>query len=179
MWGNPVLFEALGVSWTAAKCLFIGAGLSAILGAIGFVWYGRHIGVRAQPLGSDEAAMVASFPAQGTDIVVPIAMGPARGVSYGFSWNINTFRDAARRGDRVGFWLLPTTITFWCLAFQFLFTGIGCLITEPGKGLIATLACGAFIALMLFINWFMPWAALHTKIDLPQSAAPAPSAPRR
>jgi|SRR4051812_1202079 hypothetical protein len=166
MWGNPVLFEALGVSWTAAKCLFIAGGVSVVLGAVCFLWYARHIGTRAQPLSSDEAAMVASFPVQGMDTIDPIALGPARGVRYGFSWNINTFRDAARRGDRVGFWLIPSMITFWVLAFQLVLTGSACLITEPGKGAQVTLFCGAFNALVLSINWFMPWAALHTKIDL-------------
>jgi hypothetical protein len=85
----------------------------------------------------------------------------ATGVGIEASIDIPGFRAAARQGDWLKFWLWPVCFTTWCLGIWAVIFGAAVALRAPEVGVVISV----FVVLMLFVCWFMPFAALYTKID--------------
>ena len=170
---NHVVLEKLGISWTLAMCLLVGAavlcGLSAMLFAILF----KHTKASVRRLSKDEAAMVALY-ARTAEIQpgpVPVIVGAhgMTGAAAELKIDIDSLRNAARRGDWMTFWIWPIMLTGFV-------SGVGAALAAglvaagEGQGFLMILLLG-FVGLFVSFVWFMPWAAVYTKIDLGTAGA--------
>lgn len=171
---NPVLFRWLDINWTLNKCLIVsGVFLILVAGCIFIVLF-RHVKGKVERMSKEEigdsmfnAAKLSSEPR--TKV---LWVGPAVGVKAEISCNIDTLRQAARRGDRLTFWLWPCLLSCWSLGIWSVLMGIAPLRRDPLLAILITL----IPAFILFVAWFMPWAAIYTQIDLNASLQPpAPS----
>lgn len=169
MFKNHVVLEKMGISWTLGMCMGIAAAVLLGISAILFVVLFRHTKARARRLSKEEAAMVALYGRTG-DIqpgpppTIIGAYGTA-GVAAELKIDIEGYREAARRGDWMTFWLFPIMGT--CFP-----TSIGLAIAAPfiawGDGeAFPVIMLLAFVGLFVGIVWFMPWAAIYTNIDRP------------
>ena len=159
MLDNPTLFQALGVSWTVAKCFGVAAVVLVLLSVLLFVILFKHTRGKVERLSPEEAGRVALYPAP-SNYVLPI-QSEGVGVGVELSCNIDTLRKAARRGDRLTFWGFPalgvcTSGFFWCLFMA---------LAVFGHSRLVAIIVSVFSGLLLFPFLFMPWAAIYTKID--------------
>ncbi len=160
MLDNPTLFHALGLSWTVAKCFGAAAVVLLLLNVLLFVILFKHTHGKAQRLSPEEAGRVALYPVPGND-VLPI-QSEGVGVGVELSFNIDTLRKAARRGDWLEFWGFPAGMAcgvgaFWC------FFMVPAVLTHSRLfAIIASVSCGP---LLFLLSIFMPWAAIYTNID--------------
>ena len=160
MLANPVLFSRFGVAWTLVKCCLVLGGVALILGGALFAILFKHTGAEARRLSAAEAGRVALYPATGS--MVPTISGKGVGVGVELSCSIDSLRKAAHRGDWLTFWLWPVLMTAWVGGCWLLFMAVALKTRFTPAVIAASVPC----ALILFVAWFMPWAALHTKIDL-------------
>ena len=104
----------------------------------------------------------------GADIQTTPLWGAAVGVKAELNCNIDSLRQAARRGDWLTFWLWPVILSCSSLGFWLAFMAFAFLRREPI--LVGSLTLVS--AFIVFVAWFMPWAATHTQIDLNASIQP-------
>ncbi|HEY4184574.1 MAG TPA: hypothetical protein VGP07_05860 [Polyangia bacterium] len=163
MFENVVVTQRFGVSWTMARCsAIVGAGLM-VLAALLFWALFKHSKGTVRRLAPEEAGRVALY-GRGAQAPGPeeVIKGVGVGAGVELNANIDGLRKAARRGDWTTFWLWPLLLSSACIGVWFMFTAILLAASAPGliEGVLSLL-----ILLMLFVAWFMPWAAVHTNID--------------
>jgi hypothetical protein len=159
-----VLFRWLGINWTLTKCLAV-AGVFLMLVAAGlFIILFKHVKGKVQRMSREETW---DFINHGNlmiphDYVGPTMLyaGPAVGVKVQLTANINTLRQAARRGDWLTFWLWPTMMSGWFIGGWLLCMSFG------RDDLVIVVVTTVPIVFLMFVAWFMPWAAIYTNIDL-------------
>ncbi len=154
---DRVLFSLGGQAWTLSLlCLVFGLAFLAIGSFLFTVLLVRH-GQRRKLTGR-EASHVA-FHDDDPGYAGRIE-GPARGVEVRMTFTIGDLRRAHQSGDRLVFWGVPATMT--TLPFGL------CLLSFWGALLMrdAVLLVGYLVLVPMFlIGCFMPWAALHTKLE--------------
>jgi hypothetical protein len=170
MFSNPILFPGPGLSWTLARCCVAAGLLLMLLGALLFLILFKHVRGKVERLSPEEAGELAANAAR-RDVVPTIRMKGV-GVSAQLSFNIDTLRQAARRGDWLTFWLAPGMFVVWfigvwlmCMAFA---------IAEGSRAMAVVVS--VFMTLLVLVPPFMSWAAIYTTIDM-DTDGPAGSAP--
>ncbi len=167
---NPILFRWLDINWTLNECLLVSAVFLVLLAAGLFIVLFRHVKGRVQRMSREETWDLLMNAAKArTDIrTSPVLQGPAVGLKAELKCNIDTLRRAARRGDWLTFWLWPIVLSGWSTGFWLLFMAV--VPREPFFIVLVTV----IPAFIVFVAWFMPWAAIYTNIDLDADAeAPA------
>jgi hypothetical protein len=146
-----------------------------LLAAVLFLVLFKHTKARGRRLSSEEAGAVALYPA--TTQLQELQTIRSKGVGYAvnLSCNIDSLRNAAKRGDWLTFWLWPALICTWCIggwlilmAFTGLFSG-----SRRAFGILGAVALSPIVLIALF----MPWAAIYTRIDLGADSSDEPSKP--
>jgi hypothetical protein len=154
---NQVLFRIGGESWTLAGVCLTLAGLlfvsSLALLLLLLARYGHK-----RRLAGREASQVA-FNA-GDRHEVGSIHGPAVGAEAQLSVSIGDLRRAHRSGDRLMFWGMPAMLMGWSAAF-----GLGSFALALWMGEWMPLLGLIVLVPMFLIAGFMPWAALHTKLE--------------
>jgi hypothetical protein len=148
--GNPVLFEAFGIACKAIPCLLVGGLTSLAVSTVAFMTLVRREGGKARRLGRAEVAAV---------LDADFLAGPSVGVEVSYTWNEDTLREAARRGDWLGFWLPPIAMTLFLggLVCFFLMAAV-----HTGDRWLAMWMM-AVPAFLLLVTWYMTFAALFKK----------------
>ena len=159
---NQVIAERFGVAWTLARICALSGGAFLVLAGLLFVILFKHVGGKVRRLSPTEAGYVSVYSAHRHYLPEPIE---SKGVGYGveLTANIDTLRKAARRGDWLTFWLWPALMSSACVGLWLLFMSM-CMALDVPR-FVAILAT-ATLAPIFLIAWFMPWAAIYTKIDL-------------
>jgi hypothetical protein len=176
MFKNPVLFHQFGISWTVVKTGLVAGTLLMVLAAVLFTALFKHVGAKTRKLTPSESQHVAFYPGE-MGIVEDVHGITWGGVAAELTWNIDTLRKAARRGDWFVFWVYPVMSSCWIIGFGLvLLTGMIAARFPLGMALVIGLC-----SLMLGVNWFMSWAAIYTKIDAGAEPDETPPAigPRR
>ncbi|HET7540673.1 MAG TPA: hypothetical protein VFK05_12400 [Polyangiaceae bacterium] len=160
--------QAFGISWSPALCFGVAAAGTFLVSAVSFAILFKHKKGAARRLSPEEAARVAySEPARADAVELEWATrSKAVGVEVQLDMNIDSLRNAARRGDWLTFWLSPLVFSSFFTAGLFFSLAVMLAFSAP---LSLLLIVAAFLALPVLIIWFMPWAALYTKIDLGKS----------
>lgn len=169
---SSFLFRWLGINWTLTKCLIVVGTFLVLLGAGLFIVLFKHVKGKAQRMGREEGwdfLMNAGLPRTDKNNIVLWA-GPAVGVKAELNCNIDTLRNAARRGDWLTFWLWPIMLSCWSIG---MFVLVGAVLPRKPIFIVLTALLPAF---MMFVAWFMPWAAIYTNIDL-NADGPSPAQP--
>jgi hypothetical protein len=158
---NPELFQALGISWTVAKCFAAAAVFLFLVSALLFTVLFKHTRGKVRRLSPEEAGRVARYAA------IPsseprLIDGKGVGAEAELSYNIDTLRKAAGRGDWLTFWGFPGCFacffgSFWCC-----FMAIAALTHSGFVAIVISVTLGLMLALS---SVFMPWAAIYTDID--------------
>jgi len=174
MFTNSVLFSAGGISFTVVKC-FLGAGVALVgLSALVFVILFKHNHGVVKRMSREEAAWMHVYGReQYWDDIHDPAMVKAVGVTgrtVEITFDIDSLRNAYRRGDRMTFWLSPILFTCWGVAVWLLLMS-GLMAVEIPFGF--QIAVTAFVFLFLLLPWFMAWAAVNTNIDLGKAGSGA------
>jgi hypothetical protein len=167
MFTNSVLFSAAGISFTLVRC-FLGAAL--ILGGLTtvlFVVLFKHSHGVVKRMSPEEAAQTVVYGVQRSwefvpDPIVGVKAIGATGRTAEITFDIDSLRNAYRRGDRMSFWLSPILYTCWGLAFWLLFMA-AMIWTDIPTGFQIMLTVLLFLFILL--PWFMAWAAVNTNID--------------
>ena len=160
-----IVMRAFGVSWTLALCFGVAAAGTFLLSVVLFVVLFKHTQGVARRLHPEEAARLAySDPARPDE--TKLLWGKAAGVEVKLNMNIDSLRNAARHGDWLTFWLSPLLFSSAFVA-GLCFSLAGMLAVDAPLAVLLSVV--SFFALLLLIIWFMPWAALYTKIDLGKS----------
>ncbi len=170
MFPNPLLLQRFGVSWTLAKVFAIaGVSLWAMSALLFYVLF-KHMNGKVRRLEPYEAGRVAL--GRGADIQRPDDVMEGKGVGVGVqtSFGIDDLRQAARRGDRMMFWLCPLLLSGAFLGFSCISNAAFAVASVPGP--IAGIVDG-FLLLMVLFPWFLAWAAIYTNIDA-GTARPVP-----
>lgn len=175
MFGNPVLFQGFGVSWTVVKCFAVAGAVLMSGAAVTFMVLVRHLKVHSYRLSPQEALQMMMDPNSISPTLdgMPSAMtmrGKAVGGGIKMEFTIDSLRKAARRGDWLTFWAEPAMACAW-------FVGTWMVLMIPliklNVPLVVQIITTAFIGLMVALVLFIPWAAIYTRIDLePEPAGP-------
>jgi hypothetical protein len=163
MFGNPILLERFGIAWTVAKCGLAAGGAFIVLGVVILAILFKHTKAEFSRVTGYDAAVGAMYPGIRPAPPGLLLYGKAVGYEVKMKANIDTLRKAAGRGDWLTFWLWPAMICSWCLGFWLVFMATFAVFRVPAILVIVTTG---FIALIVLIALFMPWAAIYTKIDL-------------
>jgi len=167
MSGNSVLFHWLDINWTLTKCLAVAGVLLMLVGAALFIGLFKHVKGKVQRMSEEEALdSVLNATRTGGDIRTSPVLGKAVGVKAELNCNIDTLRRAARRGDWLTFWLWPSMMSCGSIGICLLLLAF---VPRQPIFIVLTSLMPAFI---IFVAWFMPWAAIYTNIDLNADAQP-------
>ncbi|HTQ03521.1 MAG TPA: hypothetical protein VMI54_06675 [Polyangiaceae bacterium] len=151
--------------------VLVGASVGLFaLAALTFWIVFKHVGAQARRLDREEAGEFALYGAS-TGAPNPdelasfqkTVIGPAAGTEVELHFGIDDLREAHRAGDWKIFWLWPVAMSSFVGAIAGLLEAAMLLAGAPWG---IQLAVGAFVFLFVAVIWFMPWAAVHTKIDL-------------
>jgi hypothetical protein len=157
---NPILFQQFGIAWTVAWCWLFGGLVLMCVAAALFTILFRHLGAHTRELTPEEADHVAFYAGKYTP-VEDMHGKHLWGRAAELSWNIDTLRKAANRGDWFAFWTFPTMFSLWMI-------GMGCVFMAMAiwaKAVVVIVATAPILALMVILFWFMAWAAIYTNID--------------
>jgi hypothetical protein len=165
MSNTPVLFRWLDINWTLTKCLVVAGVFLMLVGAGLFLILFKHVKGKVERLNREEVwnDFNTNFGVGiRTDYLAPTMLyrGPAVGVKAQLTANINTLRQAARRGDWLTFWLWPSILSGWSIGVWLLFMAF------CRRDLVIAVLVTVVPAFILLVAWFMPWAAIYTNIDL-------------
>jgi hypothetical protein len=164
-----VLFQWLNIDWTLTLCV-AAAGVLLMLGGVGlFMILFKHAKGKVERMSEQETRDYMNYGELTEPYGVARTMqsvGPVIGFKAVLTANIDTLRKAARRGDRLTFWLWPSMMSCWCIGLSMLL--IAALPHDP----ILIVLTSLVPTFMVFVAWFMPWAAIHTSIDLNADAEP-------
>jgi hypothetical protein len=132
-----------------------------LVGSALFIGLFKHVKGKAQRMSEEEALdFVMNATRSGADPRTSPVWGAAVGVKAELTANINTLRQAARRGDWLTFWLWPSILSGWSIGVWLLFMAFF------RRDLVIAFLVTVVPAFILFVAWFMPWAAIYTNIDL-------------
>jgi hypothetical protein len=165
---SSILFRWLGINWTMNECMVALGALLMLVASGLFIVLFRHVKGKVQRMSREETwDLLMNAGKVGTERrTVPVWGGPAVGVELKLNCNIDTLRQAARRGDWLTFWLWPLMLSGWFTGMWLVFLAI--IPRQPLLLVLITLVP----ALVISIAWFMPWAALYTNIDLNADVEP-------
>jgi len=160
---SPVLFRWLGIGWTSTTCM-LAAGLSfMLLGVILFLILFKHTKSKVERMSDQETRDFIEYGELTEPYGPPRSMqavGPVVGAKAVMAANINTLRQAARAGDWLKFWLWPCMGSCWSI-------GLGLFITAVCPRDIGLIIVIWLVpAFLVFVAWFMAWAAIYTNIDI-------------
>jgi hypothetical protein len=154
---NRVLFQIGAEPWTlAGACLALGAALVLMAAGLFVLLFRRH--GRTRRLAGYEANR-AAFGAR-TRGELPPNLGPALGVDARVRFTIGDLRRARQAGDHLLFWGGPAMMMAWIAGF-----GLAFFATMLWTRAYVLLLAYLMIVPMLLIIGFMPWAAIHTKLE--------------
>jgi hypothetical protein len=157
MFDDRVLFRVGGLAPTlSVTCLVLGLASLVVAGVLFALLAVRH-GQRRK-LSREEASRVAFNADQLGE--VQLIQGPARGGEVRVSFTIGDLREARQTGDNLMFWGAPAMMMAWSLGFGLLCLWGALLMRES-----VILAGYVVIVPMFLIACFMPWAAVHTKLE--------------
>ena len=164
---SSVLFLWLHINWTLTKCLTIAGVFLMLVGVALFIVLFKHVKGKTQRMSQDEALdFLMNASKTGGDIRTSPVWGKAVGVKAELNCNIDTLRNVARRGDWLTFWLWPAILSCWSIGISLLFVAL--LYRQLFLVILSVLIPG----FVLFVAWFMPWAAIYTNIDLNADVQP-------
>jgi len=169
-----VWFRWLDIDWTLTKCLAAaGVFLMLVGGGLFFVLFKHVKGKVGRTSRAEVWDDINSSFGVGirTDFLAPTMLyaGPAAGVKVQLKANIDSLRQAARRGDWLTFWLWPSLLSSWSIGVWLLFMAF------CRRELLLAILISVIPGFILLVAWFMPWAAIYTNIDLNADAQqPAP-----
>jgi hypothetical protein len=177
---NDVLIRQFGVDWTVSKCFAVAGGLFLVGGGVLFAVLVKHTGAKSYRLSPQEVGQLLSETSRGRDDPpegIPYAhLQGARGVGIKLSFTISSLRAAAKRADWLTFWGAPACFVSW---FSGLWLVLLSILLAASAPLWLRISISAFMALMVAIVLFMPWAAIYTDIEKDTEATPSSRPPAR
>jgi len=155
---NPSLFQRFGVTWRLGNLCIVGGLVLVMLGGLLFAVLFRHVGARSRRLTPYEAGHVMFDQFHQHHM-----LDNATGVGVDASIDIRGYRAAARDRDWLKFWLWPIAFTVGVVGIWAVICGTA-IALQARIGVVLGIV-SALLVFMLLVNWFMPLAALYTKID--------------
>jgi len=153
----------------AITCVIAALASFAIGGA--FLAYILVVSGRTRTMRQDELAR--SMFGRDPQDQPTIAVVRGKGVRREASMTIGGLRRLAKREQWGLFWSWPCTLTGFALGMQLL-----CIAPWLADGeIVFALSAASICVPMIVIAWFMPWAALHTKIEADIDEEGPPLAP--
>lgn len=168
------MIRQFGVDWTVSMCCAVVGGLFLVCGGVLFAVLVKHTGAKSYRLSPQEVDQLLSETSRGPGDPpggLPYShLQSTRGVGIKLSFTISSLRAAANRADWLTFWGAPACFVSWFTGSWLVFHSILLAASAP---LWLRIFVGTFMALMVAIVLFMPWAALYT--DIEKDTEPSPS----